>query len=187
MMRPDRDTWAMSLAVLTAQRSTCIRRSVGCVLLNARGHVLATGVNGVASGMPHCNEQVPSLSKKIPKSMALSEKALILIAEQAKREHPHACAGHDLPPGQDRCEAIHAEQNALLQCRDVYEIDTAYVTLSPCLACAKLLLNTSCRRVVFIDTFSHGGTAKELWEKAGCVWQSFKFENGYLQNLGDLV
>ena len=55
-MRPSRDEWALGLAQLTAERSTCLRRHVGCVLLNARGHVLATGYNGVAAGETHCNK-----------------------------------------------------------------------------------------------------------------------------------
>jgi len=46
-----------------------------------------------------------------------------------KDENP--CQGYDLPPGQDACEAVHAEQNAVLQCHDADKIDTAYVTLSP--------------------------------------------------------
>jgi deoxycytidylate deaminase len=55
-MRPDRDSWAMALAVVTAERATCLRRKVGAVLLNERGHVLSTGYNGVAAGQNHCNE-----------------------------------------------------------------------------------------------------------------------------------
>ena len=56
MVRPPRDTYFMKMAALVAERSTCLRRSVGCVLVNGRHHVLATGYNGVASGLPHCNE-----------------------------------------------------------------------------------------------------------------------------------
>ena len=63
-MRPDRDTWAMAMAVVTAQRRTCLRRAVGCVLLNAKGHVLSTGYNGVAAGQPHCNEVVHLVTLK---------------------------------------------------------------------------------------------------------------------------
>jgi len=52
------DWWAMNLADCCKDRSTCLRRSVGCVLLDADNHVIATGYNGVAAGMPHCNEPV---------------------------------------------------------------------------------------------------------------------------------
>lgn len=158
-MRPTRDQWAMALAVITAERATCIRRKVGCTLLNDRGHLLATGYNGVASGQHHCNHE--------------EHRGIVVL-------HPHACAGHNLPPGQDSCEAIHAEQNALMQCRDVYAIDTAYVTLSPCMACCKLLLNTSCRRIVFLQEWDDP-RPKNLWLSAGRLWEKME------DNLGSVV
>ena len=153
-MRPSKDQWAMDLALVTARRATCLRRQCGCVLLNARGHVLATGYNGVASGQAHCNEEV--------------------WGDGAVLMWPNACPGAQAPSGQglDACQAIHAEQNALLQCRDVYAIHTAYVTASPCITCCKLLLNTSCERIVFFETYPHP-EARALWEGAGRSWVHF--------------
>lgn len=131
-MRPNLDTYFMSMAVLVSSRATCPRRKVGAVLINNRGHVLATGYNGVASGLVHCID-VP-------------------------------CPGANSKSGEglSKCQALHAEQNALLQCRDVYQIDTLYVTTSPCITCTKLLLNTSCKRIVFLSEYSHND-ASELW------------------------
>jgi tRNA(Arg) A34 adenosine deaminase TadA len=65
--------------------------------------------------------------------------------------------------GLDLCEAIHAEQNALLQCRDTKEIEVAYVTASPCVTCVKLFMNTGCKRIVFLEEYPHSA-AKELWK-----------------------
>lgn len=160
-MRPTRDQWAMDVAKLTACRSTCCRRNVGCVILNARGHVLATGYNGVAAGLPHCNEVRPGSDA-------------VQIAEAEPWTFPNACEGYKAPSGTnlDGCEAIHAEQNALLQCKSIYEIDTIYVTASPCVTCTKLLLNTSCRRVVYLEEYPHSH-AKDMWIKAGREWDKF--------------
>lgn len=149
-MRPSLDVWALKLASLTAQRTTCLRRAVGCVLLNSRGHVLATGYNGVATGLPHCNH---SDQLYLP-------------------GFPHTCSGAHSPSGAnlDGCLAIHAEQNALLQCSDVYKIHICYTTASPCLTCTKLLLNTSCERIVFVDEYPHS-EAKDLWVGACRTWE----------------
>lgn len=146
-MRLSIDQWAMTLAVDTAKRSTCVRRSVGCIILNSRGHVMASGYNGVASGLPHCYEP------------------------------GHSCKGALAPSGTnlDGCQAIHAEQNALLQCRDVYAIETIYVTASPCLTCTKLLLNTSCKRVVFLERYPHD-EAERLWLLSGRAWEKLEIE-----------
>lgn len=133
MSRPTRDEYFMAMARLVATRATCARRAVGCVLVDLRGHVLATGYNGVPGGFEHCID-VP-------------------------------CPGAGLTSGQglDACEAVHAEMNALTQCRDVYEIETVYCTTAPCVSCAKALLSTSARRIVFAETYPQADAARGLW------------------------
>ena len=153
-MRPTLDQYLMELATVAAKRTTCIKRAVGCVLADERGRVLAVGYNGVASGMPHCNDRNP----------------VDLWSDDAL---PHACKGHDLPSGQDSCEAVHAEQNAMLQCRDPDKIHTAYVTTSPCKPCVKLLMNTGCRRIVFLEEHTDLWP-KEQWLKLGREWYQLK-------------
>lgn len=162
-MRPTKDQWGLQLALVTAQRATCCRRSVGCVLVNARGHVLATGYNGVAAGVPHCNEMVEIGSD----FKVVSRNPLVEMPQRMVPSYPNACAGAIATPGTalELCEAIHAEQNALLQCRDPWSIHTAYVTASPCVTCVKLLLNTSCERIVFAERYAHDGPAQELWRR----------------------
>ncbi|CAB4142476.1 ComEB Deoxycytidylate deaminase [uncultured Caudovirales phage] len=167
LIRPTRDQWAMELAITTSRRSTCCRRNVGCVLLNDRGHVIATGYNGVAAGLPHCNERV----LEDPIDVGLLQAGMV----GRKVTYPFACDGAVSPSGTDldACHAIHAEQNALLQCKDVYSIDTAYVTASPCIACTKLLLNTSCRRIIYRDEYPHP-TARRLWTSSGRDWEQLQ-------------
>jgi dCMP deaminase len=132
------DEYMMALALVAQHQTTCIRRGVGCVLVDERNHVLSIGYNGVAAKMPHCNEG-------------------------------HPCVGCDLPPGQDSCEAVHAEVNAVLQCPDPWKITTAYVTLSPCKSCVKILLNTGCQRIVFREEHTDP-VAKAIWLKTGREW-----------------
>ena len=157
-----RDAYYIEMAKLVSTRSTCVRRAVGCVLVNARGEVLSTGYNGVAKGQPHCNEEGKTLlPAEFPLISHAGQTALLL---STTHEYPNACQGKDMPAGQagDFCQSIHAEQNALLQCRNVYEIETAYITDSPCMTCTKLLLNTSCKKVVFAREYP-APLAKGLW------------------------
>lgn len=135
MTRPTKDEYFIRMAMLVATRGTCARRQVGCVLTSSRGHVLATGYNGPPAGRAHC------VDSPCPAASAESGTKL------------------------DECFAVHAEQNALLQCRDVFEIETAYVTVAPCAACLKLFLNTSCRRLVVGDWYAaeHTEALKRWW------------------------
>ncbi len=174
-MRPTRDEWAMGIANLTSLRATCLRRKVGAVLLNGRGHLLATGFNGVAAGQKHCNE----VTQEMRNPALLKDDGSYRLPEHWENPtipiHGNACAGARAESGQslDLCQAIHAEQNALLQCRNIYDIDTAYVTTMPCATCTKLLLNTSCRRIVYQEEYAQT-EGKAMWMAAGRVWEKYK-------------
>ena len=54
MTRLETDAYFLEIAKTVAQRATCPRRQVGCVLVNSRNHIVATGYNGVPSGFTHC-------------------------------------------------------------------------------------------------------------------------------------
>lgn len=123
MSRPSRDRNGLDVAFVIAQRGTCCRRKVGCLLVDKDHITLGTGYNGPASGMQHCIDV------------------------------PCAGAGLPSGTGLDACEAIHAEANAIMRCPDVRRIHTCYVTVSPCMSCLKLLLGTGCQRIVFAEEY----------------------------------
>jgi dCMP deaminase len=122
------------------------------------GHVLATGYNGVARGQPHCN------TEKTEGRDFVSVGKGVEIPQTIVTIHPHSCPSANAPSGQslDGCQAIHAEQNALLQCNDVEKIYSCFTTTSPCMTCVKLLMNTSCVNIFFVDEYPHP-EAKDLW------------------------
>lgn len=131
-MRPTLDETGLALARVWARRATCPRRCVGCVLFDADGFPIGAGYNGPAAGEPHCTE--------------------------------HPCPGARMASGTglDACAAIHAEANAIVRCANFRAIHTCYVTVSPCNDCIKLLMGTSCRRVVFGEEYVHP-QARERW------------------------
>ena len=54
-LRPNWDQYFMQLASLAAQRSNCMKRRVGCVIVRER-RVISTGYNGTPRHLPNCNE-----------------------------------------------------------------------------------------------------------------------------------
>jgi len=137
----DIDEYFSRMARLASARGACVRRKTGCILVNNLNHVIATGYNGRARGVDNCFEN-PCSGSKMESGLGL-----------------------------EQCEAIHAEANALLQCRNVEEINTAYCTTAPCIHCVKLLMNTGCTRIVFIDDYPHSIASKHLWESSGWIRQ----------------
>lgn len=66
-----------------------------------------------------------------------------------------ACNGRFDPPGDSsRCLAVHAEQNALLQCSRLDLAHTLYSTCTPCFVCAKMIANTSIQRIVCVQAYA---------------------------------
>ena len=126
--RPDWDHYFMHMAELTAQRSTCLRRHVGAVIVKDK-HIIATGYNGAPRGIAHCDE----------KGGCLREKLGVPSGER-----------HEL------CRALHAEQNAIIQAATLgqsIEGATIYITNQPCVICAKMIINAGIERIVVKDGY----------------------------------
>jgi dCMP deaminase len=122
-LRPSYDEYFMKMAFLVASRSTCLRRKVGAVLVKEK-HVLSTGYNGPPKGLKHCNE-----------TGCLREQLKIPSGER-----------HEI------CRGLHAEQNAIIQAA-VFGIAIKdailYVTNTPCVVCAKMLINAGVMEIIF--------------------------------------
>jgi dCMP deaminase len=140
MIRPTIDKYFLDMSILASSRGTCKRRKVGCILVSIDNQVLSTGYNGVPSGFEHCID------------------------------NPCEGANYASGEGLDKCEAIHAEMNAVINCRDIKQIHTAYCTDSPCIHCIKVLLNTPCNRIVSVKKYAHNDKSHDLWLKSGRKW-----------------
>ena len=138
--RPNKTTYFLAMAKLVSTRGTCARRRVGCVLVDKHGLVLATGYNGNGRGQGHCIDS------------------------------PCEGAKYKSGEGLEKCEAIHAEQNAILQCKNTEHIEKAYITLSPCVTCVKLLLNTSYKEIVYLEDYINKD-AERIWKNANRLWK----------------
>ena len=148
-MRPDWDTYFMRITKLVATRSSCLRRSVGAVLIKDK-RILATGYNGAPAGMAHCEEA------------------------GCLRDQLHIPSGerHEL------CRGLHAEQNAIIQAaRQGTEIkdSTLYCTTAPCSLCAKMLINAGVTRIVYEGSYPDE-RAMAFFAEAGVKVEHFVLE-----------
>lgn len=145
-MRPTWDSYFMEITKLVASRSSCLRRSVGAVLVKDK-RILATGYNGAPAGMKHC-EEVGCLREKL---------------------HVPSGERHEL------CRGLHAEQNAIIQAaRQGTEIvgSTLYCTTAPCSLCAKMLINAGVVRIIYEGNYPDE-RAMEFFQEAGVKVEHF--------------
>ncbi|MDR0519056.1 MAG: cytidine/deoxycytidylate deaminase family protein [Clostridiales Family XIII bacterium] len=141
MERPSWDEYFMGIAKLTAERSTCLRRKVGAVIVQDK-QIVATGYNGAPKGMAHCDE----------KGGCLREQLGIPSGER-----------HEL------CRALHAEQNAIIQAAtsgQSIEGATIYITNQPCSICAKMIINAGIRKII-VEQGYPDDFAVEILDEAG--------------------
>ena len=125
--RPDNDAYFMNMAKLSATRSTCLRRSVGAVIVKEK-RILTTGYNGAPRGIKHCEET-----------------GCVRL-----ENHIESGTRHDL------CRGVHAEQNAVIQAAyfGVSVKDASiYITNFPCVLCAKILINAGIKEVIYLDDY----------------------------------
>jgi dCMP deaminase len=146
MKRPAWDEYFMEITRLVARRSTCLRRSVGAVLVKDK-NILATGYNGAPSGVAHCLDVG-----------CLRERMAVLPGER-----------HEL------CRGLHAEQNAIIQAaKHGTNINgaTLYCTTMPCIICSKMLINAGILRIVYAQGYPDQ-LAEEMIEEAGIETKRF--------------
>lgn len=125
--RPSWDQYFMGVAFLVSRRATCLRRKVGAVLVKDK-QILATGYNGAPMGLAHC-ETTGCLREEM-----------------------------GIPSGQrhEICRGLHAEQNVLLQAARhgiSAKNSSLYITNSPCVICAKMIINAGIKEIVISDTY----------------------------------
>ncbi len=140
VQRPNWDEYFMDIAKVVASRSNCIKRKVAAIIVRDK-RVISTGYNGTPRGTRNCNEG------GCPRCNSL------------------ATSGTKL----DECLCSHGEENAIVQAsyHGVSLKDALiYSTFAPCLMCAKMIINSGIREVIYNTDYPLNGNAFKLFEEA---------------------
>lgn len=125
MKKPSFDDIYMDLADNLAKRSHCVKAKVGAVLTKDT-RIISVGYNGPPAGTHNCDEEYP--------------------VEGCPRDSKGSCS-----------LALHAEQNAILYAsKNNVPIEgcTLYVTLSPCIACARVIFTIGIKKVFYMNSYA---------------------------------
>ena len=148
LKRPDFDEYCLKIASVVGERATCRRHHMGAIAVRDK-HILTTGYNGAPAGAKDCLEL--------------------------------GCLRDELgiPSGTrtEICRAIHAEQNVIIQA-GLHGVSlqgsTVYCTHTPCVLCAKMLVNARIARFVsfgkyaddeFIELFKEAGIKVDMKDR----------------------
>ena len=140
-VRPDWDHYFMDIAVVVARRGNCCRRQVAAVIVKDH-RVISTGYNGTPRGVKNCCEGgCDRCAGGAPSGTALGE-----------------------------CICCHAEENAITQAAYhgiALQGAMLYSTLSPCLTCAKMIINAGIQEVVYAKEYEFSGQTRALLHEGG--------------------
>ncbi len=124
-VRPSFDEIYMDLAENLALRSHCVKAKVGAVLTKDT-RIISLGYNGPPAGTHNCDLEWPETG--------------------CPRDSKGSCS-----------LALHAEMNAILYASKnnvPIEDCTLYVTLSPCISCARIIYSTGIKKVIYLHSYA---------------------------------
>ncbi len=133
--RPSKDQYYLDIAKEVSQRSTCIRRRYGAIIVRD-DQIVSTGYVGAPRGSPNCID--------------------IGVCHRQKM---------NVPKGQryELCRSVHAEMNAIINAAragvsvlggtlylygEDLENNGAIVEAGPCVLCKRAIINSGIKRVV---------------------------------------
>lgn len=147
-LRPSWDSYFMALASLAARRCNCMKRAVGCVLVDSKRRVISTGYNGTPRNLRNC------MDGGCPR-----------------------CNSGDISSGVSlaTCLCLHAEENALLEAgrERIRDGSVLYCNTCPCLTCSIKIVQVGISEVVYNQGYSMDGETARVFLSAGVKLRQF--------------
>ncbi|OWT41590.1 dCMP deaminase [Cryptococcus neoformans] len=149
-LRPGWDTYFMTLASLASERSNCMKRRVGALLVRSK-RILSTGYNGTPRGTRNCNQGGCS------------------------RCNGSARGGEAL----NECLCLHAEENALLEAgrERIGDDSVIYCNTCPCLRCSVKIVQCGVREVVYNQSYSMDEASARVLKEGGVILRQLHLPN----------
>ena len=125
MVKPSFNEIYMDLAIHLSKRSHCVKMKVGAVI-SKDTRIVSLGYNGPPAGTHNCDVEWPE--------------------EGCPRSSKGSCS-----------LAVHAEENAILYAaknKVDLEGSVLYITLSPCLPCARMIFTTGIKKVYYYQSYA---------------------------------
>lgn len=156
----------INMAELVAGQSTCCRLNVGAILVKDN-RVISIGFNGVPSGQLHCEDHFMEIYKK-----SFTAKYVDYAEFTKSRDF------YDLHGQWSIDNELHAEQNAILfAAKNGISTDGShlYITLSPCVHCAKIIATSGIEKVFFKELYDRSQEGVNFLNKNGIECRQLDF------------
>lgn len=173
--QPTQSESLMAAAYTISQRSSCLQRKVGAVIVDDEGNMISSGFNEVPREDRPCVKEYGKCGRARD-----WERFQSLLREEFPESHKNHQSLLDRVRREfrmlDHCRALHAEENAIVNLarngRSVpLEQCKLYCTTYPCRQCANKIVNLGIRHVVYCEPYPDEEARAIL--KAGNVRDEF--------------
>lgn len=189
---PSDDEALMAVAYATGQRSRCMKRRVGAIIVDELGHVLSSGYNDVPASFgieEPCKAKFnrcyrDQIRGKISKTLCT------VVSDEKTFDKVNVAIWEELK-ALDKCRALHAEERAIINvARSGVCVDSKcrmFVTTFPCNLCANKIAEIGLSEVVYSEPYPVTESV-EILDKAGVKHSPFSGVtfNGYFRLLGGM-
>ena len=153
MTQQELDTYYIKVAQICSENSKANKLKVGAIIVKDQ-QIISDGFNGTPSRFD--NQCEDEKHKKLDRCSLCSQ------------EHCEGCDNIELLT---RPEVMHAESNAITKCAKYGKAtlgSTIYITHTPCIECAKLIIQAGIKRVVY-KNFYKSLAGVEILRKSGII------------------
>ncbi len=198
--KPSVEERAMQVAQKIAQKSQCLKRKVGAVIIeedkNGNMNVLGEGYNESPLGIPLCAQERKCHKENVRKCPNCGIPIEIILD---KCINP-SCVEKKVIFGREKkeslirkldlCRALHAEERAIINAlkKDLDKIKGAvlFSTTFPCLICARVIIEVGIKKVIYIDPYP-STEGKKLFGRYRDKITIIKFEGVKSERLYDYL
>lgn len=139
----------LRMAKIWSENSYAIRRKVGCLVVKDN-MIISDGYNGTPSGFDNECETVHCQQQTETNMCPIYGHYISMV------KHSINCKECKYARLETKPYVLHAEANAITKLAKTNNSSvgaTVYVTLSPCLDCAKLIVQSGIKRVVYMEEY----------------------------------
>ena len=164
------------MALAVANLSYAVRHKVGAIIVSSEGQVVSQGFNGTPYGFTNvCECVIDSEGNEIHSSPAYNDNTKVLDALEFE-----LITNYNGNPDfklKTKPIVLHAESNAITKCAKWGSSTsgaTLYVTMSPCIECSKLIIQSGIKRVVYLEQY-RDTSGIDLLKNSNVEVQQIKF------------
>lgn len=145
----------MAIAFANSQRSNCLKRKVGAIIIDSKGHILGSGYNEVPSFMKPCKEEFGNCYRGMLRKK-WADKVKNTVSDSPIQDNLIEYFNDEFKI-LDYCRSLHAEESAILSIAmngsSALKGAALYTSTYPCNLCANKIREVGIEKIFYLEPY----------------------------------